>query len=57
MPKINEGEKTIIEMLQKILIVELYYRDIGQNEIARIVGVASTKVGSIVKYLNKKKGK
>lgn len=40
-----------IELLQKLLIVELAKSGVPQNDIARIVGVASTKVNAIVKLM------
>ncbi|HEY5748602.1 MAG TPA: hypothetical protein VIU12_21175 [Chryseolinea sp.] len=43
------------ELLQKLLIIELAKAGVPQNNIARIVGVASVKVNSILKYFKNKK--
>lgn len=43
------------ELLQKLLIVELAKAGVSQNNIARIVGVASVKVNSILKYFKTSK--
>jgi len=43
------------DLLQKLLIIELAKQGIAQNDIARIVGIASIKVNSILKYFNTKK--
>lgn len=46
-----------IDLLQKLLIIELAKQGVSQNDIARIVGVASVKINSILKYFNSKKKK
>lgn len=45
----------IIDLLQKLIIIELAKQGVPQNDIARIIGVASAKVNSILKYFNPKK--
>lgn len=56
MPKknITPTEETN-DLLQKLLIIELAKQGVSQNDIARIVGVASVKINSILKYFNSKK--
>lgn len=58
MPKknITPAEETN-DLLQKLLIIELAKQGVSQNDIARIVGVASVKINSILKYFNSKKKK
>lgn len=45
----------IRDLLQKLLIIELAKQGVSQNDIARIVGVASVKVNTILKYFTPKK--
>lgn len=56
MPKNNmSSNEVMIDLLQKLIIIELAKQGVPQNDIARIVGVASVKVNSILKYFNNKK--
>jgi len=56
MPKKNIDKADLtIDLLQKLLIIELAKQGVPQNDIARIVGVASVKINSILKYFNTKK--
>ncbi|MBS1555741.1 MAG: hypothetical protein JSU09_12530 [Bacteroidetes bacterium] len=56
MPKKNIDKSDLtIDLLQKLLIIELAKQGVPQNDIARIVGVASVKINSILKYFNVKK--
>lgn len=49
------SNEVMIDLLQKLIIIELAKQGVPQNDIARIVGVASVKVNSILKYFNNKK--
>lgn len=49
------GNEQIIDLLQKLIIIELAKQSIPQNDIARIVGIGSVKVNGILKYFNSKK--
>jgi len=58
MPKKNIDKSDLtIDLLQKLLIIELAKQGVPQNDIARIVGVASVKINAILKYFNSKKKK
>jgi hypothetical protein len=49
------SDDTVIDLLQKLIIIELAKQKVPQNDIARIVGVASVKVNTILKYFKAKK--
>lgn len=58
MPKKNlTPTEQMIDLLQKLTIIELAKQGVLQNDIARIVGVASVKVNSILKHFNTKRKK
>jgi hypothetical protein len=50
-------EKTTIDLLQDIMIIQLGLAGVPQLQIRKIVGVDVHRVNNIVKYLNKKTGK
>lgn len=56
MPKTNvSSDEVIIDLLQKLLIVELAKQGVPQGDIARMIGVAKAKVNSILKHFKTKK--
>ena len=56
MPKTKmNSDEVIIDLLQKLLITQLANQGVSQNDIARIVGVGSVRVNSVVKKFNSKK--
>lgn len=52
--KTTTFEDKQIELLQKILIVELARSGVAQNTINKIVGVSTSTVNNIAKYVKKK---
>jgi hypothetical protein len=55
MPKKNiNTEEVLIDLLQKLVIIELGKKGVPQNEIKKLLGVGIDKVNSILKYYNKK---
>jgi hypothetical protein len=56
MPKKNYSlDEQVVDLLQKLLVIELAKESIPQNDIARIVGIHITKVNSILKYFKSNK--
>jgi hypothetical protein len=52
MPKKKiEPNDALIELMQKLLIVELAKAGVPQNEIKKIIGVGIDKVNAIAKFL------
>jgi hypothetical protein len=54
MPKNSlSHNEVMIDLLQKLIIIELAKQGVPQNDIARIVGVGVVKVNAILKYFKK----
>ena len=55
MPKKNlSSDEIVIDLLQKLIMIELAKEGVPQTQISRIVGVANVKVNSVLKHFNKK---
>ena len=51
------NEERQIDLLEKLLIIELYINGVGQDQIRKILNISPNKVNEVAKYLNKKKSK
>ena len=51
----SDNQKSIEELLKKLLILELGKANVPQNEIRKIVGGGIQKVNDIVKHIKKNK--
>jgi len=51
------SDETIIDLLQKLIIIELAKQGVPQSDIARMIGVAKAKVNSILKHFKTKSDK
>lgn len=54
--KLNNEEK-IIDLLEKILIVQLYVNGASRDEIKKTLSVGSEKVNPVIKYIIPKEKK
>lgn len=53
MPKTKStSDEVMIDLLQKIIIIELAKQKVPQNDIARIGGVSSVKINTLLKFFN-----
>ncbi len=56
MPKKNlSSDEVVIDLLQKLIMIELAKQGVPQTQISRIVGVATAKVNSVLKHFKQKK--
>jgi Mn-dependent DtxR family transcriptional regulator len=54
MPKKNvTHEEQMEDLLQKLLILELYKSGVKRDDITKILKISSVKVSAIIKHLNK----
>lgn len=56
MPKNISYEEKTIDLLQKVLILELYKSGVKVKEIKKILKVSQDKVSAITQYLSKSLG-
>lgn len=52
--KTQNPEERMTELLEKILIIQLYVNGANRDQIKEVVGIGSEKVGQVIKYIKQK---
>lgn len=52
--KTQNPEEKMTELLEKILIIQLYVNGANRDQIKEVVGIGSEKVSQVIKYIKQK---
>jgi hypothetical protein len=49
------SDDQVIDLLQKLIMIELAKQQISQDDIAKVLGIGKLKVNTVLKHINLKK--